>query len=164
MGENSFCDYPVKYAVFNVNGSNSIYGPYVVSKCFLIKSVTEYGHNANGKMGRTQYYVFFPYIDFLEFKRSGTLKKGYVNFDGNGRIASNGIKLPNVFDLVDKALSYADICNNNYVCNAIENGMTSDEIVSELELSKQFEAAVEEATTNMKVTTTDDIDVGMGGY
>ena len=164
MGEKAFYDYPVKYAVFNVNGSNSIYGPYVVSKCFQIKSVTEYGHNANGKMGRTQYYVFFPYIDFLEFKRSGALKKGYVNFDGDGRIAPNGIKLPNVFDLVEEALSYADICNNNYVCNAIEAGMTSDEIVSELELSKQFEAAVEEANVGMELTLSSDIETSMGGY
>ncbi len=163
MDEREYEGYPVKYAVFDVNDRNLIGGPFVVSKCILVKTITLYGPTESNKEETTRYFVFFPYVDFGEFKRSNTLRKAHLGHDVRDRIAPNG-RVPELFDSVDDALSYANTWNTYYSEDSISVGITSEEVTRELELAKQFEAAVEEATTNMKVTTTDDIDVGIGGY
>ena len=103
--------YPIKYGVLELKepagwpiGTKDVTRGYIVSKCYLIREVTEYQEDGNVKKS---YHVVFPYRKYYQFKIAMT---NNVLFEERAQIpsfSSSFTELAQVYDDYDSAATEA---------------------------------------------------------
>ena len=132
---NNANNYPVKYAVLEVQekggwsvGYQDVTKGFIASKCFVVETKVVYGADGKSKVVNK---VVFPYEDFHFFEESlskGNRNLGIMNsihYDANNNPYPSHV-VDELYETFDEAKEKANLCNEKYKTNLINNVSLSD--------------------------------------